>query len=105
MKINNVEISNRAIINNLKRLINQIYKLLPNREEKIDWESPLNTIIEEISGMARLMTEQHEVLFPLLCKLEGLFTLTKEEDFYEYRRTIFECLSLLQEIKKQLEEV
>ena len=50
------------------------------------------------------MTEQHEVLFPLLCKLEGLFTLTKEEDFYEYRRTIFECLSLLQEIKKQLEE-
>lgn len=29
-------IDNEIIITNLKRLINQIYKLLPNREEGID---------------------------------------------------------------------
>ena len=30
------EINNAAIIENLKKLINQIYKLLPDREENID---------------------------------------------------------------------
>ena len=30
------EIANEAIIENLKKLTNQIYKLLPNREENID---------------------------------------------------------------------
>lgn len=32
----NTEISDDIIINNLKRIINQTYKLLPNREEGID---------------------------------------------------------------------
>ena len=30
------DINNKAIVENLKKLINQIYKLLPNREENID---------------------------------------------------------------------
>ena len=30
------EITNEAIVENLKKLTNQIYKLLPNREEDID---------------------------------------------------------------------
>lgn len=45
--------------------------------------------------MFRLLPHQHEILFNLLCKLEGLFTLVDKEDFLLYRRTIFECLSLL----------
>lgn len=32
----NAEISNKAISENLKRLINQTYKLLPNKEENLD---------------------------------------------------------------------
>lgn len=96
----NAEVSNLAIENNFKRLINQIYKLLPNREEGIDWEKPLSTILEELAGMDRLLIDQHEIFFCLLSKLEGLFVLTKEEDFMLFRRTIFECLSLLSEIKK-----
>lgn len=89
------EIETNAIIMNLKRLTNQIYKLLPNREEGIEWQAPLNTIVEEFAGMDRLLIDQHEILFQLLCKLEGLLTLNNEEDFFEYRRTIFECLSLV----------
>ena len=60
--------------------------------------------MEELAGMDRLLIDQHEILFPLLCKLEGLFTLTEENDFFEYRRTIFECLNLIQEIKTNIEE-
>ena len=93
------DINKDAIIENLKKLTNQIYKLLPNREEAIDWETPLGTIIEEISGMDKLLIGYHEILFPLLCKLQGLYDLTKEEDFFLYRRTIFECLNLLSSLK------
>lgn len=96
-----IEIENTAINDNLKRLTNQIYKLLPNREENLDWQTPLTTIIEEISGMSRLLPNR-TALFSLLCKLEGLFTLTQENDFYLYRRTIFECLNLLQTLKESL---
>ncbi len=42
---------------------------------------------------------QEESFFVLLCKLEGMFNLTEEKDFSLYRRTIFECLSLLGDLK------
>lgn len=90
-----LDIQERAIITNLKRITNQIYKLLPNREEGVDWETPLNTIIEELAGMSRLFIDQQSCLFSILCKLEGLYTLTEEKDFFSYRRTIFECLSMI----------
>ena len=96
----NLEITNENIILTFNRLIDQIYKLLPNREEGVDWEKPLETIMEELSGISRLLVGQQINLFPLMSKLEGLFTLTKEEDFYLYRRIIFECLNLLTGIIK-----
>ena len=94
------DINEDAIQVNLKRITNQIYKLLPNREEGSDWERPLQTLIEELAGMDRLFIDQHEDLFSLLCKLEGLFTLTGDEDFFLYRRTIFECLGLMNSLIK-----
>lgn len=97
-------INKEAIIESLKKLTNQIYKLLPNREENIDWQTPLYTIIEELSGMDKLLTNYHELLFPLLCKLEGLYDLTKEEDFFSYRRTIFECLNLLSSLREGVQQ-
>ena len=100
----NVEIRNEAITTNLKRITNQVYKLLPSREEGADWEKPLSTLLEEISGMNRLLVGQHEILFPLQCKLEGLFVLTKQEDFLLFRRTIFECLSLINDLTKECQK-
>lgn len=100
IKRNTIDIDNTAIIDNLNRLVNQTYKLLPNREENIDWQTPLSTIIEEIAGMTHLLN--HTLVFSLLCKLEGLYLLVKEEDFHLYRRTIFECLNLLQKIKEYI---
>lgn len=97
----NLEIEENAIKANLKRITNQIYKLLPNREEGVDWETPLTTIMEELAGMDRLFTDQQESLFSILCKLEGLFILTDEKDFFLYRRTIFECLSLMNSIMQE----
>ena len=47
----NKNIGEKAIGINLTRLINQTYKLLPMREENLDWEKKLDTIIEEFAGM------------------------------------------------------
>lgn len=97
-------IENESILNNLKRITNQVYKLLPSREEGLDWEKPLSTLIEEIAGMDRILIGQHDILFPLLCKLEGLFKLTGENDFPLFRRIIFECLNLISQLVKQCQE-
>ena len=51
--------------------------------------------------MSRLFNNKE--LFYNLCKLEGLLTLTEEDDFLQYRKTIFECLSQLNKIKKCLD--
>lgn len=101
MTVYEIDIDNQAIAANLKRITNQVYKLLPSREEGSDWEKPLSTVIEELVGMNRVLIGQHEILFPLLCKLEGLFILTQESDFFLFRRTIFECLSLINELSEQ----
>lgn len=94
-----VEIDNQAVIREIERLIDQIFKLLPYREEGEDWTLPLQTIMEELAGMQRLLVEHPGITFPLMCKLEGLFTLTHDADFLDFRRTIFECLSRLNEVK------
>ena len=50
--------------------------------------------------MDSLFFNQHTILFTLICKLEGLFKLTEENDFLLYRGIIFECLNLLSELNK-----
>jgi len=42
----NVKILDEDVSNRLQNLINQVYKLLPIREEKENWEKPLETILE-----------------------------------------------------------
>ena len=94
------DISKEAIQNNLARITNQVYKLLPLREEGEDWNKPLQTLIIELTGMSVLLPDQTE-LVSLLCKLHALKTLGAEEDFFLYRKTIFECLGLLDVVKTQ----
>lgn len=94
-------IQDEAIIKNIDRITNQIFKLLPNREEGGDWKTPLQNLIVEIAGMDELFLD-HTDLFPLLCKLEALLTLTEEDDFLMFRKTIFECLGLMNGLKKCL---
>ena len=53
-----LSIDKNAIQSNLKRLTNQIYRLLPTREEGGDWRRPLETIMEELAGMSRLFFDQ-----------------------------------------------
>lgn len=102
----NLTFEDKTIVAKLKRFISQIYKLLPCREEGTDWEKLLLTIIEEFSGLKSLMESQYEdEMFTVICKLEGLRHLTNPEDFMMYRKTIFECLNLIQEVINNLCQV
>lgn len=96
-----ININPETIVSNLSRLVNQIYKLLPTREEGADWAAPLSTIIEELAGMASLFEKlpQQKTFLSLISKLEGLFDLAEESNFLLFRRIIFECLSLLAQLK------
>jgi len=84
------------------KILNKTFKLLPLREEKADWSKPLNTIIEELSGFYLSIELPPLNFYSLIFKLQGLLTYTKEEDFMKYRRTIFECLRLIQEVQDEL---
>lgn len=91
----NLTVSEETVKKSIKRIINLTYKLLPTREEGGDWKKPLETIIEELVGMNDLFLDQQDKIFVIICKLQGIFNLTEKDDFQLYRRTIFECLSLL----------
>ena len=79
---------------NVKRLINQLWKLIPMREHEEDWNKQLDTVILEIAGMNEIFINPQ--FLQLLAKLEGLKV--QNTNFEFYRKTIFESISLLQEL-------
>jgi hypothetical protein len=65
------------------------------RENEENWQSQLETVLIEVAGLHSLFHIDEEYLI-LLSKLEGLRQIDTE--FSIYRKTIFECISLLREI-------
>lgn len=82
----------------LNRLINQLWKLIPMRENNEDWVNHLAIVTEELSGLVEIYKDKVDGLV-LLSKLEGL---TSEvcEDFMVYRKTVFRCIDLLAKVLK-----
>ena len=97
-----ININNDSIIKEIEKITNQIFKLLPIREEGGDWQTPLENIIIEIVGMNSILLDQVD-LFSLICRLEGLKGLELEEEFFLFRKNIFECLNLLSGLKSCLD--
>ncbi len=94
-KLGNLEIPNEVVKADITRLTNQLWKLIPMRENEENWQSQLETVLIEITGLCGLfdIKENHLIL---LSKLEGMREV--ETDFMIYRKTVFECISLLREI-------
>lgn len=92
----NVEFTNEVREQDLQRLINQLWKLLPMREHNEDWQTHLKIVTEEISGLLEIYKDKVDSLV-LLSKLRGL---PSEEcnDFMIYRRTVFRCIELLSQV-------
>ena len=95
----NISFDIYAIEQTVTRLTNQIWKLIPMREHNEDWEKQLNTVNLEIAGLGVIFSQYPQFL-SLRAKLEGM--LVTEIEFELFRRTVFECISLLQEVKKNV---
>ena len=96
----NIEFKTETLKTDIKRLINQMWKLIPMRENDEDWISQLNVVIEEISGLHEIFDELD--LLILLSKLEGLKS-SVCEDFMNYRKTVFRCIDLLAKERDHIE--
>ena len=90
-------ISKDIIEKDVIRLTNQIWKLIPMRENEEDWQKQLDTVIIEIVGLNEIFIQDPHFL-QILSKLEGL-KIQVNIDFQLYRKTVFEVISLLQEFK------
>lgn len=89
-----IEFSQEIIQKTVRRLTNQLWKLIPMRENDEDWYKQLQTVTLEIAGLNELFISP--TFLQLLSKLEGLQI--KEVNFELYRKTIFECINILQEL-------
>jgi hypothetical protein len=91
-------IPDSILVSDVKRLTNQLWKLIPMRENEENWVGQLDSLHIEISGLGSLAKiNEDENFLILLSKLEGLRV--KDSSFSVYRKTVFECISLLRELR------
>lgn len=71
------------------KLKNKIFRLLPEKEEDGEWEKSLDNLLIELMGYPEeKMTINYWILFTKLSSLRFL-------RYEYYRRTIFDCISLV----------
>lgn len=92
-----VKFPEETISKNITRLTNQMWKLIPMRENEENWEKQLETVIVEVVGLNEIFV-MCPTFLQLLSKLEGLRV--KEMNFELYRKTVFECINLIQELNR-----
>ena len=68
------------------------------REHEEDWQKQLDTVLIEIAGLNEIFIGPH--FLQLLSKLVGLSAV--KTNFELYRKTVFDCISLLQELSRDI---
>lgn len=90
------EFDQQSINKELIRLTNQLWKLIPMRENNESWDRQLETVIIDIAGKDEIFLHNSQFL-QLLSKLEGLRVV--DVDFSIYRKTVFECINLINNVE------
>lgn len=90
----NFGFSEEEVKKEIVRLTNQLWKLIPMRENNENWDKQLETVIIDLTGKNEIFLHNANYL-QLLSKLEGLRLV--DVDFSIYRKTIFECINLINE--------
>ena len=93
----NINFSKEEIKDEVIRLTNQLWKLIPMWENNEDWNKQLESVIIDIAGKDEIFLHNSHFL-QLLSKLEGLRV--EETEFIIYRKTVFECINLINEVIK-----
>jgi hypothetical protein len=98
-----MKFSNEVLMKNRRRLVNQMWKLIPMKENGENWIAHLDTLIEEIYGLGEIFSEELDFLI-LVSKLEGLKSEICENDFMLYRKSVFRCIDLLTRVMDSVKE-
>ncbi len=93
----NINFSKEEIKNEILRLTNQLWKLIPMWENNEDWNKQLETVIVDIAGKDEIFLHDSHFL-QLLSKLEGIRV--EEVEFNIFRKTVFECINIINEVDK-----
>ena len=91
-----ISINDEVIASDINRLTNQLWKLIPMRENEENWILQLDSVIIEVVGLSEIFGDKNSFLI-LLSKLEGLKI--SDTEFKVYRKTVFEAISLLREMR------
>ena len=91
----NFDVDAAIVKEDLIRLTNQIWKLIPMRENGEAWGSQLDNIIIEIVGLEKIFSLNFLIL---ISKLEGLKERGIDLSFSSWRRNIFKAINLLGEV-------
>lgn len=92
-----ITVSDVVIATDLNRLTNQIWKLIPMKENNENWQDHLSLLLLELTGLNILSGGVNVDFLVLLSKLTGLREL--EVDFPIFRKTVFECITLLRGLR------
>lgn len=95
-----IYIGKNSLRENIDRLTNQMWKLIPMRENGEDWKKQLETVILEVVGFHSIFYD-NPLFLQLLLKLEGL--LVQSTTFLVYRKTVFEAIDLIQQCKGEVQ--
>ena len=85
------DVNEEVVRGHLKRLINQIWKLIPMRENDEDWKYQIELVLIELIGFQKTF-EHIDILMPI-SKLEGLKN--TDTSFRKYRSEIFYIIDIL----------
>lgn len=94
-KYNGIMFESRDVSNDIKRLINQIWKLIPMKENQENWEKQIDLVIVELLGLQEIF-QNRIYLLRILSELEGLKK-RAELEFIEFRSIVFSIISLVSE--------
>ena len=72
----NCNVTKEAVKNTITRLTNQIYKVLPLKEENKDWKISLNNTIFELVGLDSLLSDYFSFFKILYSKSDIISNLT-----------------------------
>ena len=99
-KYSNLSFKETTVSEDLRRLINQIWKLVPMRENEENWKVQIETVIIELIGLKELFNNELDLLV-IITKLEGLKC--SETTFAQYRGTVFSIIHELGDFRNGLQ--
>ena len=98
-KYHNISFEENSVVSDIKRLINQVWKLIPMKENNEDWKKQINQALIEIIGLQNLFENKIDLLI-IISKLEGLREC--DLDFKDFRSLVFSVITLLSETNERI---